>query len=198
MSCIIGRAAVLPRPPSCSNLSRPDLIWFLFVFPPPFILPSSVCSAPPPPKSPSPPLSLLCFACFSFELRSQTKKILQLRGHACWCTQAQKSSFDKNNNRVWASTCDDHRTPPRPHPVPCRAASTILSNTFIHQIRETPTCHDMHVISKLQNGSPNHIIHLSEINLCVVSLYQWTIAAMLCGPQRKPQRGSYLHCDQCY
>lgn len=178
-----------------------DLTWFGFFlfFPTPSSFTHLSAQPSPPQKSPSPPLSLLCFACFSFELRSQTKKILQLRGHACWRTQAQKSSFDKNNNRVWASTCDDHRTPPRPHPVPCRAVSTILSNTlFIHQIRETPTCHGMHVISKLQNGSPNHIVHRSEINLCVVSLYQWTIAAMLCGPQRKPQRGSYLHCDQCY
>lgn len=49
---------MLPRPPSCSNLSRPDLIWFLFVFPHPFILHSSVCSGPPPKKKALAPHSL--------------------------------------------------------------------------------------------------------------------------------------------
>lgn len=173
-----------------------DLTWFgFFLF---FPTPSSFThlSAQPPPQKALAPHSLC--SVLHVSVLSWDRK--------------QRKSFSSEDTHVDARR---HRSRPliktttvcgrapvmiiEPLPAPCRAVSTILSNTlFIHQIRETPTCHGMHVISKLQNGSPNHIVHRSEINLCVVSLYQWTIAAMLCGPQRKPQRGSYLHCDQCY
>ena len=130
---------MLPRPPSCSNLSRPDLhsvsssLFFFFTASHPLFISIFLCIPPLLFLSLSLALCLpFCLACLDFCAEIiKPRKSLQvcsnskdIRIHAH--TQTRCPRMETTNKREWVSTCDDNR-PPVLHRLPCGVANYLLS-----------------------------------------------------------------------